>query len=243
MLSGSLSGFGHFMRGFSLITKPGVRPYVIIPLLINVLLFSAMIWFGSDYLSGWVESLLPSWLQIEWLRSLIWGLFAISLLLVSSYIFILFANLVAAPFNALLSEQVEFHLTGQRPPSEGQNILALIIESVVGEIKKIIYILLRMLPILLLFLIPGINIIAPFVWFIFSAWMLTLEYADYPMGNHDIGFPQQRERLKKQRLMSLSFGSSALFFTTMPFINLIAMPVSVAGATSLFVARLRNTQA
>ncbi|MDQ7015495.1 MAG: sulfate transporter CysZ, partial [Gammaproteobacteria bacterium] len=146
----------------------------------------------------------------------------------------------AAPFNALLAEQVEYHLTGSKPPSEGQNLVTLIVESTVGEIKKLIYILLRMLPILLLFLIPGVNLIAPFVWFIFSAWMLTLEYADYPMGNHDIDFKQQRATLKKQRLMSLTFGSSALFFTTLPFVNLIAMPVSVAGATSLFVARLHN---
>jgi len=35
----------------------------------------------------------------------------------------------------------------------------------------------------LLFIIPVINIAAPILWLLFSAWYMTLEYTDYPMAN------------------------------------------------------------
>jgi len=88
---------------------------------------------------------------------------------------------------------------------------------------------------LLLYLIPGINILAPVLWGLFAAWMLTLEYIDYPFSNHNLLFPAYRTILKKKRLLSLGFGGAALALTIIPFINFIAIPVSVAGATAMAV--------
>jgi CysZ protein len=80
-----------------------------------------------------------------------------------------------------------------------------------------------------------INIIAPFVWMVFGAWMLALEYLDYPMGNHGLSFPVQRQTAQKKRLTVLSFGGATLFATLTPFINLLVMPAAVAGATALWL--------
>ncbi|MEZ5582290.1 MAG: hypothetical protein R3F37_05475 [Candidatus Competibacteraceae bacterium] len=44
------------------------------------------------------------------------------------------------------------------------------------------------MPLLVLFVIPGVNVIAPLLWLVFGAWMLALQYADYPMGNHGLRF-------------------------------------------------------
>ena len=62
----------------------------------------------------------------------------------------------------------------------------------------------------ILFLIPGINLAAPFLWGLFSAWMLAIEYADYPMANHMLRFPEQRKRLRRRRLLSWGFGGGSL---------------------------------
>ena len=41
-MANSLSGFGYFFRGMGLLTQPGLRRFVIIPLLANVAVFALM---------------------------------------------------------------------------------------------------------------------------------------------------------------------------------------------------------
>jgi len=158
--------------------------------------------------------------------------------------FALLANIIAAPFNGLLAEKVEQHLRGNNSPQNQSTIKQLLKElprTVGSEINKLFYFLLRSLPLLVLFLIPGINVIAPIVWFLFSAWMLSLEYLDYPLGNHGILFKQTRGLAKQQRTRCLSFGALVSVFTMIPVLNFIIMPIAVAGATSLYVDSISHT--
>ena len=73
------------------------------------------------------------------------------------------------------------------------------------------------------------------MWILFGAWMLSLEYLDYPMSNHKQFFKDINKQALSERSLSLGLGSGILLLTSIPFINLIAMPVSVAGATTLWV--------
>lgn len=60
-----ISGAAYFFRGLSLITRKGVKRYVAIPLLINILLFVAAIFLvvaQLPLLMGWVVQTLPLWL-------------------------------------------------------------------------------------------------------------------------------------------------------------------------------------
>jgi len=164
--------------------------------------------------------------------------------LILFYAFSLVANLVGAPFNGLLAEAVERHLTGQSTNQPGgfAKMARDLIPSLLSEFKKILYFLVRAVPLLILFLIPGLNIVAPFLWIAFSAWMLALEYADYPMGNHGLLFSQQRLILQEKRMMVLSFGGATLFLTLIPVVNFLAMPTAVAGATVMWVEEFGKKQ-
>ncbi len=106
-------GFSYFLDGFSLITKPGVRRFVIIPLIINILLFIGL-FFLLRYFVGefnvWFAQHLPKWLH--WLSTILWLLFFISFFIIIIYTFVTIANLVSAPFNSFLSEKVELYLMG-----------------------------------------------------------------------------------------------------------------------------------
>ena len=97
-----------------------------------------------------------------------------------------------------------------------------------------------MIPLLVLFVIPWVNLIAPFTWIAFSTWMLAISYVDFPMGNHRLGFAEQRQRLKKRRFAALGFGGATLVAVAIPFINFIAIPAAVAGATAFWVDQLRR---
>ena len=76
------------------------------------------------------------------------------------------------------------------------------------------------------------------LWFIFTAWMLALEYIDYPAGNHDLLFSDQKRLISKRRFQSLGFGSIVSIATLTPIANFIVMPTAVIAATIYWVEQL-----
>lgn len=232
-------GFKYLLSGFKLILKPGVRVYVLIPLLINSLLFAGAIVYGANTLSNLIDWLLAQWQWLEWLewlKWLIWPIFVIIALTIVFFCFSIIANLIGAPFNGFLAKAVERTITGKElQSSNDQALLEIITDSIKSEFQKLLYFAMQVLPLLILFVIPMVNIAAPFIWFFFTAWMLTLEYGDYPMGNHDILFKQQREKFASNRQLSFGFGSGVMLLTMIPVVNFLAMPVAVAGATRMVI--------
>ena len=152
--------------------------------------------------------------------------------------FTLLANLVGAPFNSYLAAAVEKHLTGQPIPDSGKSIGQDIVEGVLGELKKILYYLMWAIPLFIISFIPGINLLSPLLWALFGAWMLSLEYTDYPLGNHGLTFPTIRQKIREQRMLSLGYGGAVMLATLIPLFNFLVMPVAVAGATALRVEQI-----
>jgi len=154
--------------------------------------------------------------------------------------FSIIANFLASPFNGPLAEAVEKKLTGQAPPSLSLQQIIKDTPSVLwNELKKIKYFLLWIVPLFIFSWIPVVNIAAPVFWFVFSGWMLSLQYHDYPMGNHQMKFPEQREKLKTQRTLTLGFGLATLAVTMIPVVNFIVIPAAVAGATALYLEKIK----
>ena len=239
-----VKGIHYLRQGLQLIRQPGLRRYVAVPLLLSTVVFTAGIVVGIQLLEillGWLLGWLPGWL--EWMRYLLWPLFVLTAVLLVFYSFALLTNLIAAPFNGLLAEAVERHLSGTPPGDNGgwQALLRDIVPSLLSELRKLLYFLLRALPLGLLFLIPAVNLAAPFLWALFSAWMLAIEYSDYPMANHLLHFSEQRKRLQSRRLLAYGFGGGSLLMTMIPVVNFLAMPASVAGATAMWVGEFRES--
>jgi CysZ protein len=88
-------------------------------------------------------------------------------------------------------------------------------------------------------LIPGLNVLAPIIWLLFTSWMMSLEYIAYPMENHNVFFAMTRKRLKSKRSLSLGFGLAVMFCSMVPLINFLIMPAAVSGATALWLERFR----
>ncbi|MEJ2564943.1 MAG: sulfate transporter CysZ [Gammaproteobacteria bacterium] len=234
-----LHGAAYLWRGFRLIGQDGLRRYVIAPLIINTALFGSAIWYGADKFESFIDGLLPSWL--DWLQWLLWPLFAVTVLVASFYTFTIVANFISSPFNGLLAAQVERRLAaGQALAPQAEFS---VLESFQHEVKKILFLLGWAIPLAVLFLIPGLNLLAPFAWLIFSTWMLVLEYCDYPMGNHGIPFHDQRRLLRGRPFLNLGFGAATLLATSIPVVNFFALPAAVAGATALWAENLREPRA
>lgn len=235
-----VSGMNYFLRGLSLMMKPGVKRWAMIPLVINILIFSVGIYVGwqqLDNLSAWFDNNLHEWLT--WLKWLLWPLFIVSASLLVFFGFSVIGNFIASPFNGMLAAAVEQHLTGQSSEAGGLKGFAIdIAKSLYSELRKLVYFVLWAIPLLLLTLFPLTAPVGSILWILFGAWMMCISYADFPMANHGLTFPRQRKVLRKRRMLSLGFGGTATLALMIPFVNFIVIPAAVAGATAMWVEQL-----
>jgi CysZ protein len=234
MLS-AISGFLLPFQGLRLLLSPGLRRFVVVPLVLNILVFGALAYIAGTYFDAFMNRWLPSHGWLEWLRWILWLTFAAAYAVTTFYAFTLIANLIGAPFNALLAARVEEKLTGTLPVDSSGSLLAAVGPAVAGEVQKIAYFVSRALPLLLLFLVPGVNVLVSVVWVIFGFWFLAIEYADYPMGNHALKPRQQRGYLRRRGFKALAFGAGITVLMLIPVLQFAAMPAAVAGATRLWV--------
>jgi CysZ protein len=230
-------GVHYLFAGFVLITKPGLKRFVILPLLINILLFSLMYVVLHHYagaLNHWIAGYLPSWLQ--WLNVVFWLVFLVGFFFVFIYAFAALGAIAAAPFNGLLAEKVEVYLTGKTPIDRGLFDNVKDVPRVVGrQLSIVFYYLPRALGILLLYFIPLVHGFAVIMWFVFSAWFLALQYLDFPTDNHRVPLPKVREWLSARRAVTLGFGVSIMFVMSIPILNFFAIPAAAAGAAKFWV--------
>jgi CysZ protein len=242
MVGGFVQGFTSLFQGFPLIFQKGIRGFVLIPLLINIVIFSGAVWLAySQYqqLIGQLLDWLPTWLS--WIQWLLLPFFALLILLVIYYTFSIIANFIAAPFNALLAEKVELKLRGKSvEDSTNLSLMKNVSKTLGSEVSKVLYMLKWMPVLLLITVIPGLNLIAPLAWLIYGAWMYSLQYTDYPMGNHNLFIKEELVILRKNRGNALGFGLATTLITIIPVLNFLAMPVAVSGATALWVKKLSN---
>ena len=226
-------------RGLRLLAEPRVRIYAVMPILINLLLFGALVWYGYSLFTpfvAWLMSFVPS--MFDFLEWFIWLFFGLLAAITVFFTFTPVANIIGAPFNALMSEKIEEMLTG-KPVASDVGFLQMALASIGSQLRKLGYIALWALGLFLISLIPIINLAAPILWVIFGSWLLSLEYLDYPMGNHDLVFAEQKRRLAERRGLALGFGGAVMIMTSIPVVNFFVMPIAVAAATLLWVEQLQ----
>lgn len=234
----------YFLQGFKLIQTKGLRRFVFIPLAVNLILFACALYFLFGQIDSsivWLVNLIPDWLG--WLKSalsyIIWPLAMISILLIFALIFGTLANWIAAPFNGLLAEKVERHLTGQSLGDAGMlDVLKDIPRTLGREFSKLGYYLPRAAGFLLLFFI--LPVFGQILWFLFTAWMMAIQYCDYPFDNHKVPFPVMRRTLRQSRGNCFSFGIAVSLCSMIPVVNFLVMPVAICGATAMWVEDLRH---
>ncbi|WP_101759743.1 sulfate transporter CysZ [Oceanicoccus sp. KOV_DT_Chl] len=236
-------GFNYLVQGFELIRKPGIRLFVIAPLLINTLIFGLLINYSFTQFGTWIDwaiDWMPQWL--DFLRWILWPVAVILILTVVMYSFSIVANLIASPFNGLLAEKTEELLTGKEVVGYETTLQALLSfpKSISREISKLLYYLPLALLVLIISFIPVINVAAPVLWFLLGSWMMVIQYCDYPMDNHQQSFAAMKKAIKMQRMTSLGFGAGVMVGTMIPIINFIIMPIAVCGATAYWTEQLQQ---
>jgi len=225
-----ITGASYLLKGVQMVLRPRMRRFVVVPGAINLVVFLAALYLLADWVFGASVRALPDWL--DWLAFLLVPLAVVAGLTIMFFTFTLLANLIASPFNGLLAEAVELRLGGLELPSSSlSKMLRDVGASLASELRKLLYILVRMVPLALLLVVP---VVGALLWAAFSAWMLAISFADYPMANHGLTFPQQRALLARRRWLTMGFGLAVMFAMTIPVVNFFVMPCAVAGATIMW---------
>ncbi len=215
--------------------------YVILPICLNLVLMSAAGYYIFSYIKDFVFKIIDIWPDflnfLIFLAYIISTLLAASLIFVSCYLFSTVATIIASPFYGLLADKVELKLNGTQ--SADQNLSAILRDVpriIRREIKKQLFFIPRALLCLVISFIPIINLAAPVLWFLLTAWMGCLQYCDYAYDNHKISFAVMKRDLNSNPISTLCFGALVSLTLAVPLLNLIIPPAAVCAGTQYYLA-------
>ncbi|MBN6076408.1 sulfate transporter CysZ [Aggregatibacter actinomycetemcomitans] len=236
------SGFEYFVMGWHLVLQKGLRRFVIMPILLNVLLLGGLFWIFVNQIGGYIDgimSYIPDWLS--WLSGVLLLLSILMILVLFYFIFTTLSGFIAAPFNGLLAEKVEKMLTGENLQDMSLwDFMKDVPRMLAREWQKLVYSLPKIIALFLLGFLPLLGqTVIPVVTFLFTAWMMAIQYCDYPFDNHKIPFGMMKNELAIKRNVTMTFGSLVTLCTFVPVVNLVIIPVAVCGATAMWVSEYR----
>ena len=226
-------GMMYWVRGFSALNTNGLKRFIILPIGFNLLFFSGLFYVLYYYLftyTNYYVDKLPSWLGfLSWLFFILFLLGFVALFLL---LFTVVLTVIAAPFNGLLAEKTQKLLYHSTTPSQSFTQIAL--RTIKRQGQFLGYFLPRLLVMGLLFFVPFIHLIYPILWFVFSAWMLSMQYQDFAMDNNLIDFHEMMQKIKAKPLQTLGFGLIINVVSIIPILNCLVMPAGVIGGVILY---------
>lgn len=182
---------------------------------------------------------LPAWvaeLSEIGLAAFIWVLrfvLIVLLLLLTGFILLQFGVLLGAPWYGQLSEELEKLKTGQIQTIHINPVWE-IWRAVLYELKKLTLTIGLGTVLLLISFFPGGTAIAAVGWIILAATIVCLDFLDSALERRRLRFRQKLGVIQHNLPASGSFAMVCLGLVSIPFVNLLAIPICVAAGT-LFV--------
>lgn len=237
----------NFSRGFFapfrsvriLRNNPRLIQYILVPFLINALVFSGAVYLGLGFFDTTVVGYIPEGDAWYW-SVLYWLLWMVAVLLTAVLVFFSFTvvgNLLASPFNDLLSERTEEVLSGSSndEPFSVSRFLNDALKTMLMEAKKMSLFVVVMLLILPLNLIPGLGNSAYTVLAVgLTLFFLCFEYLGFVLVRKRQFFREQKSYIFARKFLMLGFSCGVMALLAIPFAQLLCIPLAVIGITRLW---------
>ncbi|NJL86405.1 MAG: hypothetical protein HC886_11170 [Leptolyngbyaceae cyanobacterium SM1_1_3] len=242
-VGGLFIGATYPLRAVRLLLHPKLRPYIVWPLVINLLLgiglYASLFWFGLRRLDAYIDTYLatlPEWLAL--VRYGVQGLVLLLLLVVTGLVLLQFGSLLGSPFYGRLSEELELIKTGQRLaglPLTPIGILSDLGRAIAFELKKILLAIAVGSLLLLGNLAPGVGtLVATFGGIALAVLLVCLDFLDPPLERRRLRFRSKLKLIWQTLPASASFGLLCLGLVSLPLINLLAIPLCITAGTLFF---------
>jgi len=236
---GFVGGFFSLWDAFCFVMKnPSLYKFVIIPFVINILVFIGVVYWGYDLFNQLVGEYLSPHDSWYWqiLAMIIKFIAGLATMVAVFFTFTVVGNLIAAPFNDILSERTEQLLTGHMSdePFSLKRIVKDLWRVMRDEIRKMLIFVVLMIVALLFNLLPGVGSL---IYTIISGglmlYFLIIEYTGYVFSRKHQGFKEQRLFIASNRLSSLGFALAVMCMLFIPFVQFLTIPMAVVAATQL----------
>ncbi len=238
----------NFSRGFFypfhgaryMFRHPGLLRYVLIPFLINTVVFSLAVYLGLDFFNDAVVARIPSGDAWYWalLYYLLWVIGALVTAVLVFFSFTVVGNLIASPFNDLLSERTEEKLRGRQAekPFSFREFLRDARYTLIEESKKISVFVIAMVLVFGLNFIPGFgSLVYSVLSVLITLFFLAVEYTGYIFSRRRLPFRDQRRYIAGRKFLMLGFSTGLLCVLAIPLLQFLCIPMGVIGATLLWV--------
>jgi len=254
-LSQTVKPVSNFSRGFFslfrslrfVLDHPGLFKFVLIPFLINLIVFSGSIYLGFDLFNDRIVHLIPQGEAWYWavLYYFLWVLAVVVTAVVVFFTFTVVGNLIASPFNDLLSQKTEKLLTGKKDeePFSLKAFWQDALRTLAVELKKISLFVVLMLLLLLLNLLPGLgSMIYSVLALMLTLFFLVVEYMGFVFSRKRMNFGEQRRYIFSRKTTMLGFGTGILVLLAIPFLQFVCIPLAVVSATRLWCDDLQVSE-
>ena len=244
MIKHFVAGLAYPLRGLALLaSRPSLWSYVLIPILVNIVvgvtIYAGLLFVGLRAIDSFVAGL-SSWAAV--LTVLLRVLLIIGLLIGTGFVLVRLGVVLGAPWYSKLSNQLELLLSGQPLPEDSGGLNTALRDlgrALAFELKKLLLILAIGLGLLLLNLIPVAGQALAVVGGVaLGATITCLDFFDYPLERRRLGFRQKLRLIRRSMPASAGFGLGCFWLVSIPFVNLLSIPLCVAAGTLFFCDRL-----
>jgi len=218
--------------------------YVLVPLGINLILggvlYAWLLGQGLQAIDLWIGGL-PAWL-LTIVVTLLRGLLIVILLIILGFLLVQFGTILGAPWYGVLSEKLERLRLGQLP-TPGEHPLRIVRDiwrALLFEVKKLLLAIAIGALLLGLGLVPGVGpLVTGTGWLGLTVVMLCLDFLDPPLERRYLRFRGKLGVILRGFPGTLLFGLVCLGLVSIPLVNLVTIPLCVAGGTLFFCDQLR----
>jgi CysZ protein len=240
MVTGAIrlvTGMSYPFRGaWVLLTRPGLKRWAAVPILLSILVFIGFITAAS-----WVAAHYGAEVGHGW-----WGTIAsiaagtasfIATLLIGFFTFAIMANVVASPFNDVLSRKTEVLLSGTTGEVAGGSFIHDMLRAVLSAVKLAVIQVAAMVPALLLLLIPVIGFL---LFAIPASFFLGMTFLDYPFERRKMRVGEKLRFCWEHFAEVFGFGVVTYALMLVPVVNVLVIPPATVGATMLYLALAKS---
>jgi CysZ protein len=233
-------GLVHPLKSVSFFIKyPKLILYSIVPVIINLIIYSSFFFFTYYKLTGLVKSV--SGMEsndVMWYNHLLYiFMLIISFILIiflCYFIFTILGSLVTAPFNENISQFIEEKILNEKIIYD-IGFFKDTYRSITAEAKKLFFYIIFIVPLFLIGFIPVIgSIISGILIFLFSAFYNALDFFDYPMTRKNYTLREKIKSVSANMQVTMGFGVTGFALMVIPFLNVFLKPLLVVSGTAVY---------
>lgn len=219
------------------LTQGDLLRLTLIPFVIDCLCLVASLFYAFSHLSEVVTHVLhqpETWYQY-FLYTALYLVTAVGMLFLAVFVAMIFANLLAFPFNDMLAERTLSKAKAlPMTPRTVKNRLKKSFRNIAAMLKKTFLLLLFAASFALLGLIPGLAIVGAGL----SVFILAWDRLDYSFDQYEMTLGQRIDFIREHFTEILGFSFGLGLVTAVPVINILVLPASVVAGAQL-IARLK----